>query len=392
MTKCLFDFIGLNLNVLQDLDPNHDGITPQQKTDNARERRIRCNGGGTRLTKEFSDWWKQRKHNFFLNIDSNQFEVFVSDNIDNTEIELEERSAGFQYFFSFFIVFLVEADQKHRNSILLLDEPGLHYHGSFQLELIKFLEDLSQTNQLMYTTHSPFMIDNKIVDIKSVHEDKESGYTKISKDGEWPKDKDALFPIRVGWWYNVFNAYIQDKIHLIVEGPTDVLILNSISKELDKQSKTHLFSDILVVPGEGKKTRLLVSLLFAQDVTMILFQDSDKAGRDRSDQIKHDYNIHYLLIPKTDSSIEDLFPEDMYLTAVKKIYPDLLIDFNDKEKHIFMITKRLSELFKRKKLEKMDKYNVTKELIKLIPNYPECVKPFEDTFSQINNLALKLEK
>jgi len=392
MTKCLFDFVGLDLDLLSDLDPTKDGVTPEIKTKNATERRIRCNAAANRMTSEFSEWWKQRRHKFQYNIDSNQFEIFVSDNFDDAEIELEERSAGFQYFFSFFIVFLVESKQKYSNSILLLDEPGLHYHGSFQLELIDFLKKLSKTNQLMYTTHSPFMVDSKRLDtIKSVYEDKDTGYTKVANDGEWPNDMDALFPIRVGWWYKVFNSYIQDKIHLIVEGPTDMDIINAIRKELEKQKISSLNSDILAVPGDGARTGRLVSLLYAQKVKMILFCDSDNSGKSTGARLLNDFGIKFLTTSEEESSIEDLFSSEMYLKAVNTVYPDINLQFTDSEKKLLMITKRLEKLFARNKLEKMNKYRITQELIKLIPDYPECTKPFEKIFLRINDMASKLQ-
>jgi len=390
VTKCLFEFVKLSLDDLQNLNPSdkEDDVTRQRKI---KQLNALCVSAASLMTDKFSKWWDQRKHVFSYNVNSNLFNITVSDNLDNIPIELELRSAGFQYFFSFYLIFLVESTRNHNNSILLLDEPGLHYHGTFQLKLLKFFKKISQNNQLLYTTHSPFMVNSKTLDeIKSVYEDKDSGYTKIANNGEWPKDQDALFPIRVGWWYDVFNSYIQDKIHLIVEGSTDMQIINAIKKQLEKKSKPSLHSDILVVPGGGKKTRILVSLLYAQDVKMILFQDGDQAGKYRSNQIKKDYGISFVLTSDTESSIEDLFSEDMYLTAVKNAYSDYSLDFNESEKQIPMITKRFEKLFERKGLGKMDKYVVTKELIKIIPDNPESVQPFEEIFSKINNIASKI--
>jgi hypothetical protein len=41
------------------------------------------------------------------------------------EIELDQRSEGFQWLVSFFLVFFAEVAGKHENAILLLAEPGL---------------------------------------------------------------------------------------------------------------------------------------------------------------------------------------------------------------------------------------------------------------------------
>jgi len=122
---------------------------------------------------------------------------------------------------------------------------------------------------------------------------------------------------------------------------------------------------------------------------MILFQDGDNAGKDRSIKIKKDYDIPYLLTDEKESSIEDLFPQEIYLKSVKLAYSAITLDFNESEQKITMITKRLEKLFERKGLE-MDKYLITQKLVKIIPDNPESVQPFEEIFSKINNIASKI--
>jgi predicted ATPase len=69
------------------------------------------------------------------------------------------RSPGFLWYLSFYINFIATTNEAKVNEYLfLLDEPGLHLHPSGQKDLTHLLEDLSQKNQLIYTTHSPFMI------------------------------------------------------------------------------------------------------------------------------------------------------------------------------------------------------------------------------------------
>lgn len=74
------------------------------------------------MTEKFSEWCEQRKHRFRYAIDGPFFRVWISDDLDPSEIELDQRSVDMQYFFSFYLFFLVEAEDEHRNSILLLDE------------------------------------------------------------------------------------------------------------------------------------------------------------------------------------------------------------------------------------------------------------------------------
>ena len=102
----------------------------------------------------------------------------ISDNIKPSKINLEDRSKGFRWYFSFFLVFLVESEGMHKNAILLLDEPGIHLHLQAQFNLINFFKNLKDKNQIIYTTHSPFLIDeNHLEQVRSVFEDKK-GFTR----------------------------------------------------------------------------------------------------------------------------------------------------------------------------------------------------------------------
>jgi len=72
------------------------------------------------------------------------------------------RSPGFLWYLSFYINFIATTNEARANEyFFLLDEPGLHLHPSGQKDLTHLLEDLSQKNQLVYTTHSPFMINRE---------------------------------------------------------------------------------------------------------------------------------------------------------------------------------------------------------------------------------------
>jgi len=69
------------------------------------------------------------------------------------------RSPGFLWYLSFFINFIATTNEAKPNEYLfLLDEPGMHLHPSGQKDLTTLLEDLAVKNQVIYTTHSPFMI------------------------------------------------------------------------------------------------------------------------------------------------------------------------------------------------------------------------------------------
>jgi len=116
------------------------------------ERSVQLSSASQDITDRFTKWYKQRRHNIRYQADGNYFRIWVSDDRRRDEIELQARSKGLQWFFSFYLVFLVESDYGHKDALLLLDEPGLHLHPTAQQELITFFEQLSSKNQLIYST------------------------------------------------------------------------------------------------------------------------------------------------------------------------------------------------------------------------------------------------
>jgi hypothetical protein len=134
-TDCLFRHVGLDIQRLHELaaQPGHEEELARRLTD---ERAIRTSSASQAMTRKFGEWWQQRRHSFRYQLDGEYMRVWVSDDLDPSEIELDQRSQGMQYFFSFFLVFLVEAKDKHANSILLLDEPGTSLHGTAQAEIV----------------------------------------------------------------------------------------------------------------------------------------------------------------------------------------------------------------------------------------------------------------
>jgi hypothetical protein len=167
--RVLFKFVRLEpeeiLELGQDFkDPNNPNRKPMEEeiatiTENKRERSILLQSAWTTLTKRFREWWKQGDYRFRFEADGDHFRIWVSDDRRPEEIELESRSTGLQWFLSFYLIFLVESEDAHRNAILLLDEPGLSLHPLAQRNLSQFFEGLAATNQILYTTHSPFLVD-----------------------------------------------------------------------------------------------------------------------------------------------------------------------------------------------------------------------------------------
>lgn len=167
--RVLFSFVQLEAEEILELgrdfqDPNDPTREPtdeelEEINEAKRTRSILLQSAGTKLTTKFRDWWKQGDYRFRFEADGNHFRIWVADDRRPTEVELESRSTGLQWFLSFYLVFLVESSGQHKKAVLLLDEPGLSLHPIAQRDLSAFFESLSTTNPIIYTAHSPFLVD-----------------------------------------------------------------------------------------------------------------------------------------------------------------------------------------------------------------------------------------
>lgn len=248
------------------------------------ERAIRLSAASLDISRGFSAWWSQRRHRIRYHADGDYFRVWVADDrLADVEIELELRSKGFQWFFSFYLVFLVEAEAGHKNAILLLDEPGLHLHPTAQQELATFLEKLSKSNRLVYTTHSPFLIDGEdLSGVRSIMED-DSGYSKVATEA-WPRDSEAAFPIRAAAAFAATRELFGDRRSVLVEDWSDFYYLHLLSRECAASGRTALPEDFRVVPCGGRDGIRCLSLLCpTPDQGPLVLLEGDETGRREGD-------------------------------------------------------------------------------------------------------------
>jgi predicted ATP-dependent endonuclease of OLD family len=309
--------------------------------------------------------------------------VWVSDDLNPSEIELDQRSAGMQYFFSFFLVFLVEAEDAHANSILLLDEPGTSLHGTAQAKIIEFLRKLSTDNQVIYTAHSPFMIDaDHLETIRPVYEEPATGATMIS-DNVWPKDKDALFPLQAALGYQLVQSLFISKRQAIVEGITDYWIFKSLDYAVSVTGRQALDPSIIFTPSGGASRMMpLASMLLGHEVDVVAVLDGDEPGRrdgkKLADKLLGDANRtifagDFSPAGNPAGETEDLFPEAYYLAAVKKVHGNIDLRFNAAEKPIPNIVDRVTAVFARKGHGTFDKLQTARVLADIIAADPQAV-------------------
>lgn len=399
-TRCLFEYVGLDIKRLASLGRHQPGQNPDENIRRyVDDRAIQFSSASSAMTTKFQDWWEQRRHKFRYQADGDYFRIWVSDDLDPSEIELDQRSLGMQYFFSFFTVFLVEAQGAHQKAILLLDEPGLHMHGTAQAKVVKFLEKLSQENQTMYTTHSPFMVDADHLERVRIVYEADDGTTKVSED-VWPRDKDALFPLQAGLGYQLVQSLFIGKRQLIVEGITDYWILKAFDQVLRKRGNASLRNDVVIVPSAGlSKLFPLASMLIGHDVEVVALLDGDEPGRKEGKKLAENLFagetgrclfIGDFVKGKTRAELEDIFPEEVYLEAVKEAYKTGDLTFGEQEGVIEGVVNKTKGLFERRGLGQFEKWQAAAVLRDWIMEKPEEIpdtvhETVSRIFGSINN-------
>ncbi|MNS54547.1 hypothetical protein D3C72_873460 [compost metagenome] len=296
------------------------------------ERAIRLNSASNDISTRFSDWWSQRRHKIRYHADGDYFRIWVADDRrPDVEIELEARSKGFQWFFSFYLVFLVESEEGHKDAILLLDEPGMNLHPTAQQELLGFFERLAERNQLAYTTHSPFLVDGEhIYRVRPVTEDN-TGHSRISAE-TWPKDRETIFPLQAAAGYAMLRGLFQHKKNVLVEGMSDYYYLHALNQQCRSKGLTALPEDVYITPCGGTKlVGNLAALFLGQDVRPLILLDADEAGRVRRDALLKELYLgqdsHIIMLddalgqPGIKAEIEDIMGEAVILPALNSILP-----------------------------------------------------------------------
>jgi len=230
-------------------------------------------------------YWSQNKQirvQFDIRSDPNDDAPFNSGN--NLYIRIEslkhfvtvpfgQRSRGFIWFFSFIVWFHNIKTKGKTNLVLLLDEPGLSLHALAQYDLLLYIEELSKKNQIIYTTHSPFMIKSDQLDVARTVEDIEGRGTVISSDLNG-SDPNTIFPLQAALGYTLAQNLFISKYNLLVEGPADLLYLKHFSAILADRGKTSLDDRIFIVPVGGMDNiATFVALLKGNNLNFAVLHD-----------------------------------------------------------------------------------------------------------------------
>ena len=259
----------------------------------------------------------------------------IRNNLHRVDTPFSERSAGFVWFFSFLVKF---AQVKNAGGpvVLLLDEPGLSLHGKAQGDLLRFIDDkLAPSHQVIYSTHSPFMVPADKLQRVRIVEDKvdrtktprRSYGTKVSQD-VLEVEADTLFPLQGALGYEATQTLFVGKHTLLVEGPSDILYLQALSSALEARRRTKLDSRWTMCPAGGiDRIMPFVSLFAGKDLHVAVLTDQAHGAKGKANRIRqsdvlrvgHFYTIaDFIDAPEAD--IEDIFDSEIYAEIVNRSY------------------------------------------------------------------------
>ena len=283
------------------------------------------------LTNEISDRFDQRSYEVDYRGDGQRFFTYVKADRDPALIRLEERSKGFQWFFSFDLMFMHESEETFEGCVILLDEPGLHLHPDAQKELLDRLEHYAKGNTLLYTTHLPFMIDLNHPDRIRVLEETDNGIIVTTNFTESPPEAKLVLQAALGM--NASQSFLVGDYNLVVEGVNDYWVLTELSNLLQRDGVEGLSEEVLITPGGSASEAVhIATFMIGQKLGVVALFDSDNEGRGAADKLVKTWLTRYtesqtkvILLGEAveasgDFALEDLFPEDFIKEIVKEAY------------------------------------------------------------------------
>ena len=253
--------------------------------------------------------------------------IRIWNNRHRVSVPFDERSKGFVWFFSFLAYFSgLELEDENRNLLLLLDEPGLNLHAMAQRDFLRFIDErLAPRHQVIYTTHSPFMVDlNRLGSVRTVQDMDDRG--TVVSDDVMVHDSETVFPLQVAMGYQLAQSLFLAPHCLLVNSPSDQIYLQVLGEAVSAQGRPSLDPRWVTIPvGGADNLPTYVSLLGENYVNVAIMMDVSPKSRARI-EAKHGktgYNSPIRMVEVTkirDADMEDLFDPHFYLKLVNTVY------------------------------------------------------------------------
>lgn len=263
----------------------------------------------------FKRWWRQDR-DFELRLAPRERElVFTIRDRTGRNYSFDERSKGLKFFLSYYIQLKAhEEDVGERPEVLLMDEPDAYLSNMGQQDLLRTLESFAhpesgdRQNQVVYVTHSPFLINkNAAQRIRVLAKGSEEEGTLVVRD----VSRNRYEPLRSALGSYVAETAFIGGANLFVEGISDQVLLAGMTRLLQEQgnapSRLLDLNEVTIVPAGGADSVPYMAFLArGRDELkppVVALLDGDKAGRDAykafersaSGQRKRYLNLDYVV-------------------------------------------------------------------------------------------------
>lgn len=260
-----------------------------------------------KLNKDYEKFWTQDVSNLSVSWDSAHLYFWIKE--DGYPYEPSLRSKGRQWHLAFYVKVSARANEDVPN-IILIDEPGLFLHAKAQEDILGKLGDSAKEVQLVFSTHSPYLLEaDKLNRVRLIHRANETG-TQIENKVHALADKETLTPIltAIGLELSAGISAVDRVNNVIVEGPSDVFYLNAFKKILTKNSVNFIFG------GGAGNMPFVGTILHGWGGKVVYLYDNDQGKKDGEKNLKDNWLVLKDLILSvlgTAGSIEDIFsPSD----------------------------------------------------------------------------------
>ena len=243
-------------------------------------------------------------------------------------VPFDERSRGFVWFFSFLVYFSKIEEEQERDMVLLLDEPGLNLHALAQNDFLRFIDKrLAPRYQVVYTTHSPFMIDlNNLKSVRTV-EDMDNMGTVVSAD-VLQNNQETVFPLQMALGNQLAQTLFLAPHCLLVNSAADMIYLQVMGEICASERRSKLDPRWVVIPvGNAENLPAFISLLGDNYTSLAVLMDVTPTNRENVEQINkvmvsgHRNPVRWVEVTRIrDADIEDLLDPGFYLRLVNESY------------------------------------------------------------------------
>ena len=272
----------------------------------AQERAIHQNTVNVEFGEKFKNFWTQDDIKLQIHGDTDKINFWINEN--NITYYPSQRSRGQQWYLSFFIK-IVARLKENKSNVILIDEPGLYLHAKAQKDLLKVLEEYTEENPVIFSTHSPYLITEKnIPSINLVEKDVISGTKILGKVHAHPTaNRETLTPIltAIGIGLNDSILNFSGKNNIIVEGAEDTFYLRAFQECVNNDETINFING-----GGSSNMGIMGSILEGWGAKVYYLYDNDKGKTDGVKKLLKDWKVCRDLIRtvslKSNATIADI--------------------------------------------------------------------------------------